>query len=182
MRLWKVLGPDRGSLISGAEYRYPTQGWTRHLNPDSLALCERGYHYAEGAQVLEWLHEGLLCEVERCPDHEPLRGDDKSVSCRLRIVRTFRLDARVLRLFACDCAERALLRERRAGREPDGRSWGAVRVARLYADGKATADELDAARTAAWAAAGDAGAAAGAAARDTEQRWQYRRLLKLVGA
>ena len=46
------------------------------------------------------------------------------------------------RLFACDCAERALLREREAGREPDDRSWNAVRVAREYAMGRATDEEL----------------------------------------
>lgn len=37
---------------------------------------------------------------------------------------------RISRLFASDCAERALLRERGAGREPDPRSWRAVAVAR----------------------------------------------------
>ena len=206
MRLWKVLGPDRQSLVSGAEYRYPAGRWTRHLDPASLALCECGYHCAEGEQVLDWLDEGLLCEVEVCPEHEPLRGDGKSVSCRLRIVRTFRLDARTLRLFACDCAERALRRERKQGREPAAASWEAVRVARLFANGLATREELDAAGAAAraaWAAAGAAARAAWAAARaaawaaaagaaawaaawdaawDKDRRWQYRRLLKLAGA
>ena len=192
MRLWKVLGPERQSLVSPAEYRYPAGRWTRHLDPDSLALCKWGYHHAEGAQVLNWLDEGLLCEVEACPEHEPLRGDGKSVSCRLRIVRTFRLDARVLRLFACDCTERTLRRERKQGREPAPASWEAVRVSRLFANGLATRGELAAARDA-WDAAGDAWAAraaadagdagdAGDAARDAEGRWQYRRLLKLVGA
>ena len=42
------------------------------------------------------------------------------------------------RLFACDCAERALSRERDAGREPDPRSWAAVEIARRYARGEAT--------------------------------------------
>ena len=44
---------------------------------------------------------------------------------------------------ACDCAERALQRERYAGREPDPRSWAAVEVARRYARGEATRDELN---------------------------------------
>jgi len=70
---------------------------------------------------------------------------------------------RELRLIACWCAEQALKRERAAGREPAAASWNAVRVARRHADGKATNEELAAARTAAWAAAWDA---AGAAARD----------------
>lgn len=59
---------------------------------------------------------------------------------------------RVQRRFACDCADRALMRARAAGREPAEASWNAVKVARRYADGKATTDELNAARTAAWAA------------------------------
>jgi hypothetical protein len=50
------------------------------------------------------------------------------------------------RLFACDCAERALLLERKDGREPDKRSWRAIEVSRQYALGNATAEELNAAR------------------------------------
>ena len=119
------------------------------------------------------------------------------------------IDARTLRLFACDCADRALDRERAAGREPDPRSVEAVRVARLYADGKATADELgaahaascdDAARAAARAAAAYAAydAAACAAARAAaacaaayvayaadavaERRWQVEHLAAMLGA
>ena len=70
-----------------------------------------------------------------------------------------------LRLFAADCAERALLRERTAGREPDSRSWAAVEVARRYARGEATRDDL----AAAWAAGMDAAKAA-------ERAWQTHRL------
>ena len=36
------------------------------------------------------------------------------------------LPATTVRLFAADCAERALVRQRKAGREPDQRSWEAV--------------------------------------------------------
>ena len=61
------------------------------------------------------------------------------------------------RLFACDCAERALLRERAEGREPHRDSWEAVRVARMFAEGRATEGELlkaaeEAALSAAWLA------------------------------
>ena len=88
------------------------------------------------------------------------------------------LPAREQRLFACWCAARAL---RRAGVE-DIRSWRAVRVAARYACGKATGEELsaaratawDAARSAGWGAARDAARAAAwhatlEAARDTER-------------
>jgi hypothetical protein len=69
-----------------------------------------------------------------------------------------------LRLFACDCAERVLRRERRAGREPDKRSWRAIAVAREFARGRATKNELAAAWAAAWAAARAAAEAAAEAA------------------
>ncbi len=51
----------------------------------------------------------------------------------------------ILHHFACDCAERALLREREAGREPDACSWEAIRIKRLWVEGKATEEKLDAA-------------------------------------
>ena len=44
--------------------------------------------------------------------------------------------SKIGRLFAADCAERALLRERELGREPDDRSWAAVLTARRYANGE----------------------------------------------
>ncbi len=153
MRLWKVLSEDRESLVSGIQFKYPPKAWTRHLKPETLALCETGYHYCEGKQVLEWLRMGSLCEVEPCPKHKPIRSNDKCVSCRLRILRTFPLDARVLRLFACDCAERALLRERKQGREPAEASWKAVRITRLYLDGNASEEARSAAYSAAQLAA-----------------------------
>jgi len=74
---------------------------------------------------------------------------------------------KTLHTLSCDFADRALLREREAGREPDPRSWRAVAVKRLWIDGQATDDELRAARAAAWEAAGEAaGEAARAAARE----------------
>ena len=72
---------------------------------------------------------------------------------------------RTLRLFACDCAHRALMREREKRQEPDQRLWDAVEVTRRFVDGSATRSELYAATAAAMDAAMDAyGAAYGAAA------------------
>jgi len=67
----------------------------------------------------------------------------------------------VLRLSACDSAERALEREREAGREPHPDLWAAVVVARAFALGKATAEEMKAARVA-YADDADYGTAAAA--------------------
>ena len=86
-----------------------------------------------------------LIEAGRAAGAEP--GDILHV-----IFREDLMDARTLRLLACDFAEHALCREREAGREPDARSWKAVEVARRYARGEATEEELGEAWTAAWAA------------------------------
>jgi hypothetical protein len=107
------------------------------------------------------------------------------------LLREAIIPARELRLLACDFAERALKREQKAGREPDARSWAAIKVSRRFADGKATAEELAAARAAgdaagdaagaaaraaAWAAEAAAGDAAGAA----ESRWQLNRTIEVL--
>ena len=74
-----------------------------------------------------------------------------------------------LHILACHWAEQALLHERKAGREPDERSFRAIEVKRKWIDGLASVEELaaasDAARDAARAAASDA---ARDAARDAE--------------
>jgi len=75
------------------------------------------------------------------------------------------LPDKLLHGFACDCAERALLRERNAGREPDKRSWEAVRIKRLWIEGKITDEEWQKARAVRAAARIAAGAAAEVAAR-----------------
>jgi len=70
---------------------------------------------------------------------------------------------RLWRHYAVDCAERV------AHLMTDPRSHESLRVARLYADGLATDEELAAAKAAAWDAAWDAARdAAGAAAWDAE--------------
>ena len=53
--------------------------------------------------------------------------------------------------FACDCAQRALERESREGREPHPASRKAVEVARRWIDGNATDEEVYATYTAAYA-------------------------------
>ena len=91
------------------------------------------------------------------------------------------LPAKVLRLFACVCAERALLRERGAGREPDARSWRAVEVARRHALGTATDAEL-AEASAAYASAAACACARAAAddADDAERSAQVAALVRII--
>jgi hypothetical protein len=66
---------------------------------------------------------------------------------------------REIRLMACDFAESVVHLAN------DDRSANTIAVSRKYANGEATLEELDTARAAAWAAAGDAACDARAAAR-----------------
>jgi hypothetical protein len=106
-------------------------------------------------------------------------GLDIPVEDRLWTLIFIVLDDRSRRELACDCVERALQRERAAGREPDACSWEAVAVARCHARGEASGAELTAARAAAWAAAWDAAwATAWDAAEVAEREWQLARALE----
>jgi hypothetical protein len=155
---YKVLNGLRPN-VADTSYRYPGVGrWTKRITGD-LVACERGYHLARDEQVLAWLGP-IIYEAE--PGDVIVEAGDKVVTDRVRLIR--RLDTwneRSARLFAADCAERAL---NLAG-NPDPRSVAAVDVARRFACGEATEEERAAAWAAAWAAAGDAAwDAAGAAA------------------
>lgn len=87
--------------------------------------------------------------------------------------------AHIQRHFASDCAERAL----RRAKVKDKRLWGAIEVSRRFAEGKATPDELAAARSAAGVAAlAAARAAARDAAGDEEREWQLAHLQYLLAA
>ena len=136
---------------------------------------------------------------------EVLRAPIPAVDRLWVVLREELISPRQLRLFACACANRALSRERKSGREPDKRSIEAIAVARRYAMGKATTEELSAAGNAARSAADAAGSAAGSAAwsaagnaarsaawnaawsaawidaGNAEVEWQVRQLLKILG-
>ena len=170
MRLFKVLNVE-GLSTGGQEFPWPLPHgkrlgkWLPTVKGD-LVVYENGYHVCTTEQLLQWLGP-MIWEVE-------VRGDVVDAGL-MTVVRSARIIApthwneRIARLFACDCAARALWRERRAGREPDKRSWKAINVARRYAKGKATKQELTAAgvagrAAATWTAIGYASAAAKAAA------------------
>jgi hypothetical protein len=81
---------------------------------------------------------------------------------------------RVIRIFACSCACHV------AHLNSDVRVRRAIECAALFAEGLADADELAAARAAAWAAARAAAwDAAGDAAWDAECQWQRAELLRM---
>ena len=150
MRLFKVLNVE-GLSTGGQEFPWPLPRgkrlgkWLPPVEGDLVAY-ENGYHVCTTKQLLGWLGP-MIWEVE--VRGEVVHAGLMTVVRSARIIALKHWDQRIARLFACDCATRALRRERRAGREPDKRSWEAIRVARLYAEGKATNQELIAAGVAA---------------------------------
>lgn len=116
-----------------------------------IRLCDRGLHgslraidalgYAPGSWVQRAEYSGTLVQEY-----------DKFAASVRKCLALASAD-RVLHEFACWCAERALTRERAVGREPDQRSWQAIRVKREWLAGLATDDELDDAEKAAGDAA-----------------------------
>jgi hypothetical protein len=186
MKHWyKILSTD-GEPVHGGEGVYPAAGVELPHIADPEP-CKRGYHLTDAAHLVEWIPECDEFVIWKAkPVGKRVEAENK-VACEscVLIEQVGRMDARKLRLFACDCAERVLpiFEKRYPG---DNRPREAIRIARLFDDGLATAEELDAAEdaagdavwdaaeaaardaagAAAWAAAGDAaGAAARAAAR-----------------
>jgi len=162
MKVYKVLG-ENGEPVNGGHGKWslPNRGkpgkWMPKIGGE-LIPCENGYHLCRRKDLINWLGP-TIWEAECRGD--VVKAHDKIVVREARLLRQLEnWNERTARLFACDCSEWALS----LFAEPDPRSIQAIWVARLYAVGKATEIELDAAwaaaRAAAWAAAG---AAAGAA-------------------
>jgi hypothetical protein len=127
-------------------------GETRRLR-GPVALCERGYHSSPSwFDALKYARGSVACLVD--VSRPAAKDGDKQASRRRTLLAAVNAE-RELRLFAVDCATRALSRERQRGREPDTRSWKALKAAVQFAYGLIG--------DAAWAAAGDA---AGDAAED----------------
>jgi hypothetical protein len=163
-----------------------------------LVPCQNGLHLCTPEQLLSWLGPTLWI-AEAGKEREV--QTDKIVVRRARLLRQVTTwDEKSARLFAADCAEWALKQERKAGREPDKRSWNCVRIVRDYARGKAGEEERSAAGSAArsaaesaarsaarsaawsaaWSAARSAWSAADSAAWSTAQDWQTKRLLRYL--
>jgi hypothetical protein len=169
MKYYKVLSNDGRSCHGGsAAWSLPVQNNDGSWTPGEwmprvkgrLVLCENGYHLAREQDLIHWLGEAIY-EAE--PRGELIETDDKVLARDCRLLRQLvGWNDRTARLFACDCAERVLpLYER--DYPGDQRPRQAIAVARCYANGQATDNELAAAWDAAWDAAG---AAAGDAAWD----------------
>ena len=136
-------------------------------------LCKHGLHAsARAIDALSNAPGAVACLVTL--GGEIAHSQDKSAAQERTVL--WMVDAtRLLRDFACDVAEGALIRERERGREPDPRSWAAIEVMRRFLRGDASNSEgrtawagadaaWAAAYAAAWAAASNASNASNAAA------------------
>ena len=188
----------RDDMTAGSGNEPPWQlGEEREIEGE-IKLCECGYHSSPTwFDALSYALGNMACIVEVS---KPISKDeDIQVSRKRKLIAAKNAEI-VMRAWACDCAERAL---KKAGIK-DERSWNAITVTRLYNEGKASREDLDAAYAAAKAAAdaasGDASDAAAYAARaavgdaayaaardaadaasgdaswDAEIKWQKRRL------
>ena len=169
--LYKVLDLD-GTAHNGGrgQWMLPANGqpgaWMPPIVGD-LIPCQHGYHLCRRGDLIHWLGPTLWVAEARW---DQIVHTDKVVVRQARLLHRIETwTERTARLFACECAERALKRERAAGREPAEASWQSITVARRFASGTATVEELSAAR-----------AAASAAAWDAERDWQTERLFQIL--
>jgi hypothetical protein len=125
-----------------------------------LKPCYNGYHFCRFGHLLPWLGSTLYeIEVRGCIAYK----DAKCLCDQARLLRRVETwDEHTARLFACDCAEHVLHIFEEMYPE-DKRPREAIAVARRFAVGEATRDELNDAGDAARAAEGAARAAAMAA-------------------
>ena len=167
--LYKVLDENNRSMHGGDAVWTPGE-WMPAVE-GTLVPCLNGYHLCRAADLVNWIGPAIwLAEYqgERIDRDSPQTDRDETqvIVRQARIVH--RLDTwneRTARLFACDCAERALpIFEREA--PGDRRPRQAVSTARRFANAHATEAE----RAAAWAATWDA-------ARAAAREWQSARLL-----
>jgi hypothetical protein len=153
MKLYKVLDENGCAAHGGqGQWNLPTDKpgeWMPKIK-GKLVPCENGYHACRREDLIMWLGPRIF-ELES--RGEMVVSGNKVVVRGARLTRELTTwNERTARLFSCDCAELALTLVER----PDPRSVDAIRVARLYADGRATDDELSAAEMCAWSASANA--------------------------
>ena len=164
---YKFLTGENKGEYSGFDYSdyLPRNGKPGKWLPkiDDLEMCAAGYHVCEKDDFSGWRNEQLY-EVK-------LRGktiveDSKTVGQQMRFLsRVDGWNERNLRLAACEIAKKCL---KKYWKNPDDtRPMDAIIVAKRYANGKATVEELAAARSAADSAAWSAARSAAWSAADS---------------
>ncbi len=145
MEAWHFLRSTRRTR----DWVMVTPGLKLHVDPP-LEMCVRGLHASVRAlDALGYAPGPIICRVRLAG--EIIRDTDKVVATDREVL--WMADAtKVLHEFALWCAERALTRERDAGRKPDPRSWAALKAKQAWLRGETTDAELAAAQAAATAA------------------------------
>ena len=185
--LYKTLTADGRGPYSRSRWELPRGRRGKWMPPVArLVHCVSGYHLCREGDLVQWLDERIYTAEYR---GDRIDGDNKIVVAEARLVK--RLDTwneRTARLFACDCAARALRRITRKFGKQDKRSGDAIKVARRFANGEATANELtsaaraasaawaERAASAAWSASAAWAARAESAESAAERKWQTKRL------
>ena len=156
--LYKVLG-SRQESCHGGSGRWVKNRWRSAEGP--LSPCSNGIHLCLGKDLLRWLQAQIWFAEVKGDELED--AGDKVVVRHARIVRKTAWNERTARLFAADCAVRAL---ERAKVPADAVVWGAVSASRQAAFGLIDDAAWSAAESAvAWSVAGSvAGSAAWSAA------------------
>ena len=190
---WHFLAADgciAHGAFAGATSKKVEVGVTYSVT-GTLELCEWGLHASvRPLDALGFAKGAIACYVRLSGD---ILTDADKMCASERTVLAMADVTRELHLFAVWAARRALMRERKAGREPDARSWNALKVKLLWLQDKASDADLEAAleaareaaREAAWEAAREAAreaawGAAGEAAREAEVTVQNRQLEKVL--
>lgn len=170
IRAWYFCADDRKLRYNDG--RTVVEGET-HTHDGPIAMCESGLHASRRLiGALRYAPGPVICRVE-CGG-TIIEGKDKLVCTSRKYLHVVNIE-RELHEFAIWCAERALKRTK----NKDERCWNALKVKRLWLDGKATDAELAAAWSAAEAAAWDAAwSAAWSAARGARNR----KLTRIVNA
>ena len=134
---YKILGDCGKPHLGGGAWHLPKGNRPGKWMPkiEALSMCNSGYHVTDAAHVIDFLDYGYhVYEVE--VRGECLAEANKSCHQQARLLRELQWGEREARLFACDCAERALDLWARTG-TVDPRSRAAVEVARRFANGEA---------------------------------------------
>lgn len=159
--VFKWLGENGEAHHGGAgQWGLPKHGapgdWMPHVS-GVLIPCKNGYHLCRKQDLVLWCAPRLFVAEYK---FKAVEHRDKLVVRRARLLyEVTTWNERTARRFACDCAERVLhIYEKQYPTNLACRK--VIEVARLYSNGSATKDEMDAAwraaRDASWSAAGDA--------------------------
>ena len=161
MTLYKSLTENNGAPYANFDFTpyLPKGGKPGKWLPkvEKLELCASGWHGCEDGDIVQYLNANIY-EIET--RGEVVTGDDKFTAQQIRFVRKFEgWNDVTARLFACDCASHVLkIFEEKYPNDKCPRKC--IAMARKFARGKATHEELAAAYDAAWDAAWAAARAA----------------------